>query len=97
MLAGIPAGRTQGRELLSAERDSRNVPREGRETPWHQARSLQQLLTAAGVDARFEWGKIEISTEMLLNIVRHAGVEDAKPQRAPLRAWRRELRLGCVA
>ena len=45
--------------------------REG--TAWDQAWLLQQLLTAAGVDARLEWGEIEIPAAMLTNIT---GVED---------------------
>ena len=42
-------------------------------TSWDQAWLLQQLLTTAGVDARFEWGQIEITPEQLTNWV---GVED---------------------
>lgn len=47
------------------------LEREG--TSWDQAWLLQQLLTAAGVDARLEWGEIEIPADMLANIT---GVED---------------------
>ncbi|MCP3997306.1 MAG: hypothetical protein GY722_19935, partial [bacterium] len=47
---------------------------EGSGTSWEQAWLLQELLTAAGVDARFEWGEVRISTEMLLNLT---GVADA--------------------
>ncbi len=47
---------------------------EGSGTSWDQAWLLQELLTAAGVDARFEWGEVQISTEMLLNLT---GVVDA--------------------
>ncbi|MCP4662223.1 MAG: hypothetical protein GY856_43020 [bacterium] len=46
---------------------------EGRGTAWDQAWLLQQLLTAASVDARFQWGEIEIPTAILLNLT---GVED---------------------
>ncbi|MCP3993729.1 MAG: RHS repeat protein, partial [bacterium] len=42
-------------------------------TSWDQAWLLQQLLQAAGVDARFEWGEIQISTELLTNIT---GLDD---------------------
>ncbi len=42
-------------------------------TSWDQAWLLQQLLTAAGVDARLVWGEVEIPAEMLQNIT---GVED---------------------
>ncbi len=42
-------------------------------TSWDQAWLLQQLLQAAGVDARFEWGEIEVSTELLTNIT---GLDD---------------------
>lgn len=47
---------------------------ERRGTAWDQAWLLQQLLTVAGVDARFEWGEVQISVEMLKNIT---GVDDA--------------------
>ncbi len=47
--------------------------REGKGTAWDQAWLLQELLTAAGVDARFQWGEIEIPTAKLLNLT---GVED---------------------
>jgi len=43
-------------------------------TSWEQAWLLQQLLTAAGVDARLEWGEVEITTAKLLNLT---GVADA--------------------
>ncbi len=46
---------------------------EGGGTSWDQAWLLLELLTAAGVDARFEWGEIEIPTELLLQI---AGVTE---------------------
>lgn len=46
---------------------------EGRGTSWEQAWLLQEVLTAAGVDARFEWGEVQISSEMLLNLT---GVAD---------------------
>ena len=46
---------------------------EGAGTSWDQAWLLRDLLTAAGVDARFEWGEVEITTEMLVNIT---GVDD---------------------
>ncbi|MCP4592548.1 MAG: transglutaminase family protein, partial [bacterium] len=42
-------------------------------TSWDQAWLLRDLLTAAGVDARFEWGEIQISTEVLTNIT---GLDD---------------------
>jgi len=47
---------------------------ERRGTSWEQAWLLQQLLTAAGVDARFEWGEVEITTAKLVNLT---GVADA--------------------
>jgi RHS repeat-associated protein len=47
---------------------------EQRGTSWEQAWLLQQLLTAAGVDARFEWGEVEITTAKLVNLT---GVPDA--------------------
>jgi len=47
---------------------------ERRGTSWEQAWLLQQLLTAAGVDARLEWGEVEITTAKLLNLT---GVADA--------------------
>ncbi|MCP3998814.1 MAG: hypothetical protein GY722_27640 [bacterium] len=43
-------------------------------TSWDQALLLRELLAAAGVDARLEWGEVEISTETLVNL---AGVSDA--------------------
>ena len=47
------------------------LEREG--TSWDQAWLLHQLLTAAGIDARLEWGEIEIPATMLQNVT---GVED---------------------
>ena len=47
---------------------------ERRGTSWEQAWLLQQLLTAAGVDARLEWGEVEIPTAKLINLI---GVADA--------------------
>lgn len=46
---------------------------EGRGTSWEQAWLLQDLLVAAGVDARLEWGEVEISPAMLQDLT---GVED---------------------
>ncbi|HET9765798.1 MAG TPA: RHS repeat-associated core domain-containing protein [Thermoanaerobaculia bacterium] len=46
---------------------------EGRGSAWEQAWLLQELLIAAGVDARLEWGTIEITPAMLLDMT---GVED---------------------
>ena len=46
---------------------------EGRGSAWEQAWLLQELLLAAGVDARLEWGTIEITPAMLLDLT---GVED---------------------
>ncbi|HEV8630794.1 MAG TPA: transglutaminase family protein, partial [Thermoanaerobaculia bacterium] len=46
---------------------------EGRGSSWEQAWLLQQLLVAAGVDARLEWGQIEISPALLQNLT---GVSD---------------------
>ncbi|MGH3860025.1 transglutaminase domain-containing protein, partial [Actinokineospora sp.] len=45
----------------------------GRGTSWEQAWLLQELLLAAGVDARLEWGEVEITPAMLLDL---AGVTD---------------------
>ncbi len=42
-------------------------------TSWDQAWLLHDLLLAAGVDARFEWGEIEITTQQLTNIT---GLDD---------------------
>ena len=42
-------------------------------TSWDQAWLLQQLLIASGVDARFEWGTVEITAEQLTNLV---GIDD---------------------
>lgn len=42
-------------------------------TSWDQALLLRELLMAAGVDARLEWGEVEISTDTLVNL---AGVDD---------------------
>ncbi len=42
-------------------------------TAWDQAWLLRDLLTAAGIDARFEWGEIEIPVKLLTNIT---GVSD---------------------
>ena len=50
---------------------------EGRGTAWDQAWLLQELLIAAGVDARLEWGEVEIDPDLLQTL---AGVSD------PLRA-----------
>ncbi|HEX6864456.1 MAG TPA: transglutaminase family protein, partial [Thermoanaerobaculia bacterium] len=41
---------------------------EGEGTSWDQAWLLQELLTAAGVDARVEWGQVEIPTSLLLTL-----------------------------
>ncbi|MEM8960296.1 MAG: RHS repeat-associated core domain-containing protein [Acidobacteriota bacterium] len=46
---------------------------EGRGTAWDQAWLLQHLLVAAGVDARLEWGEVEIEPSLLLAIT---GVDD---------------------
>ncbi len=46
---------------------------EGLGTSWEQAWLLMELLTAAGVDARVEWGEVEIPTDLLLQL---AGVTD---------------------
>ena len=46
---------------------------EGRGTAWDQAWLLQELLLAAGVDARLEWGQIEITPALLTTL---AGVDD---------------------
>jgi YD repeat-containing protein len=47
---------------------------ERRGTSWEQAWLLQHLLTAAGVDARLEWGEVEITAAKLVNLT---GVADA--------------------
>ncbi|MEM8960988.1 MAG: RHS repeat-associated core domain-containing protein [Acidobacteriota bacterium] len=47
---------------------------ERRGTSWDQAWLLQDLLIAAGIDARLEWGEIEIEPALLLEIT---GVDDA--------------------
>lgn len=41
---------------------------EGEGTSWDQAWLLLDLLTAAGVEARVEWGQIEIPTSLLLTL-----------------------------
>ena len=46
---------------------------EGRGTAWEQAWLLQDLLRAAGVDARLEWGDVEISPATLQDLT---GVAD---------------------
>ena len=46
---------------------------EGRGTSWDQAWLLQELLIAAGVDARLEWGQVEIPPSLLTNLT---GVDD---------------------
>ncbi len=46
---------------------------EGLGTSWEQAWLLMELLTAAGVDARVEWGEVELPTDLMLQI---AGVSD---------------------
>jgi RHS repeat-associated protein len=47
--------------------------REGSGTPWEQAWLLQHLLAAAGVDARLEWGEVEIPPDLLTQVT---GVAD---------------------
>ncbi len=56
-----------------AEESPLGTLQERQGTSWDQAWLLQQLLTAASVDARHEWGEVEISAEMLQNVT---GVED---------------------
>ena len=46
---------------------------EGRGTAWDQAWLLQELLLAAGVDARLEWGEVEITPDLLTTL---AGVDN---------------------
>ncbi|HEX6198643.1 MAG TPA: DUF6531 domain-containing protein, partial [Thermoanaerobaculia bacterium] len=46
---------------------------EGEGTSWDQAWLLRDLLLAAGVDARLEWGEIEVPVELLTNLT---GVTD---------------------
>jgi RHS repeat-associated protein len=46
---------------------------EGEGTSWDQAWLLRDLLVASGVDARVEWGEIELPIEVLTNLV---GVTD---------------------
>ena len=46
---------------------------EGEGTAWDQSWLLQELLTAVGIDARFEWGEIEIPVDLLTNLT---GVDD---------------------
>ena len=46
---------------------------ERRGTAWDQAWLLQELLRARGVDARLEWGEVEITPDLLTTL---AGVDD---------------------
>ena len=56
-----------------ATKSPRGTLKEGLGTAWDQAWLLQQLLIASGVDARLEWGQIQISLDQLQDLT---GVED---------------------
>ena len=56
-----------------ATKSPRGTLKEGLGTAWDQAWLLQQLLIASGVDARLEWGQVQISLDQLQDLT---GVED---------------------
>lgn len=51
-----------------AVRPPRGTLLEGEGTAWDQAWLLADLLAAAGVEARLEWGEVEIPVELLTNL-----------------------------